>query len=288
MLHSPGEKDGETSASTKTSQSNLKSSTSTIPTTSTSISGTLTSQAISPLSAEPVNDFSLGSYSQYPPDAPFPHFANDTGPNFYSPCEYNAREMSFSSQASKLTTVPRDESSPFQQATDSTQYSPTVSRSNGGTEANDSNSLLLLANCASLAVTTDNGACPSSGITEVSRLLIHALIPFNDNNYFVLFNFSKVSSITDNSVYNPNACYQQPLCNKRQYQQLNQQATTELYPFNSQAPRMQLSSSATEMERHQELCHNYPTGNIGTSILSCPLQDILSHQEPEWHITNPS
>lgn len=243
MLHSPGEKDGETSASTKTSQSNLKSSTSTMPTTSTSISGTLTSQAISPLSAEPVNDFSLGSYSQYPPDAPFPHFANDIGPNFYSPCEYNAREMSSSNQALKPTTVPRDESSPFQQATDSTHYSPTVSRSNGGTEANDSNSLLLLANCASLAVTTDNGACPSSGITEVSRLLIHALIPFNDILFYLTSQRFLLLLIIQHTIQMPAtnnlSVIKGNVSNLTNKQQLNFTLSTARHQECSSPPRLQ-------------------------------------------------
>lgn len=102
----------------------------------------------------------------------------------------------------------------------------------------------------------------------------------------ILLRHFKVSSVTDNLVYNPNACYQQPHCSREDGQQFNQQATTELYPFNRQAPRMQLPS-ASEMES-QELCHNYPTGNIQTPMLSYPLQDILTNQEPEWHITNPN
>ena len=100
-------------------------------------------------------------------------------------------------------------------------------------------------------------------------------------------NISKVSSVTDNNlVYNPNICYQQP---PEECQQYNQQTTTELYPFRREAPRMQLSS-ASEMES-QELCLNYPAENIQTPMFSeggYPLQDILSNQESEWHINNPS
>ena len=176
-LQSPATKAGETSeqassSSTKTSQSNLKSSTSTTPTTY----ATSSSPMISPISADSVNDFSFinagccSSHEGYPLDAPFSHSAlcsNGTEPNFYSPCGYNVREMSLTNQAPKPTTVTR-ESAPFQQSSDSTQYSPTISRSNRRKADNDS--LLLLANCATL-VTTDNRVqeCPSSGITKVGN-----------------------------------------------------------------------------------------------------------------------
>ena len=52
---------------------------------------------------------------------------------------------------------------------------------------------------------------------------------------------------------------------------------------------MQLSS-ASEMES-QDLCLNYPAEGIQTPVFSegvYPLQDMLSNQEPEWHMTDPS
>ena len=134
---------------------------------------------MSPTSADSVNDFSFintdcySSHEVYPLDAPFCHSAlcsngTDHEPNF-SPCGYNAREMSLTNQASEPTTVyvPR-ESGPFQQSSDSIHYSPTISRSNERKADNDS--LLLLANCATLS-TSDNEVQkrPSSGIAEVSN-----------------------------------------------------------------------------------------------------------------------
>lgn len=182
-LQNPGAPNGETtkkvsSSSTKISQSSSKSHTSTIPPTT----GTSGSPVISPESADSINEFSFSSYSigaganphkEYPLNAHSALCSNGAESSFYSPCGYDEllRSMSSSNQASKPTTVPR-ESAPFQQSTGSIHYHPTTPTSGLNQRQVDSDSLLLLANCATLATAPDNGVqsqCPSLDITEVSN-----------------------------------------------------------------------------------------------------------------------
>lgn len=187
-LQSPGAETGETSEQTtsplssKISQANLKPSASTT-------SGTSSSPVNSPTSADPIDVYSFinpsfhGAYERYPLHAPFPHSAissNGTQPKLYSPYyEHNVREMSLPNQASNPTTALR-EPAPFQQAPESTQYSP---RPDG--RKTDSDSLLLLANCATLAITNRAQRCPSPGITEVScsKRLVNLIMHFATSNH---------------------------------------------------------------------------------------------------------
>ena len=107
--------------------------------------------------------------------------SNSTQPKLYSPyygC--NVREMSLSNQASNPTAALR-EPAPFQQAPESTQYS--------NKRKTNSDSLLLLANCATLATTNRAQRCPSPGITEVSssNRLVNLILHFATSNHYCAF-----------------------------------------------------------------------------------------------------